>query len=107
MIQDDTGSGSPTQPHGTSTRHSSPNRGCILTAYNASQGTAGDLSETQADPEKSTSRARLTAKDIAGLAWSFTEMLLKRLPDAIDIHPAKIAAGIVKIVLQIKDVRCP
>jgi hypothetical protein len=32
-------------------------------------------------------------------------MLLKRLPDAVDANPAKIAVGIVKIVLQIKDVR--
>jgi hypothetical protein len=31
-------------------------------------------------------------------------MLLKRLPDAVDANPAKIAFGIVKIVLQIKDV---
>ena len=79
-------------------RHSSPSRGSILTAQNASQ--VGDLSETQAHPKKSTSRALSTAKDI----WSFTEMLLKRLPDAVDINPAKIAFGIVKVVLQIKDV---
>ena len=32
-------------------------------------------------------------------------MLLKRLPDAVDTNPAKIAVGIVKIVLEIKDVR--
>ena len=32
-------------------------------------------------------------------------MLLKRLPDAVDVNPAKIAFGIVKIVLQINDVR--
>ena len=31
-------------------------------------------------------------------------MLLKRLPDAVDANPAKIAFGIVKIVLQIKYV---
>ena len=31
-------------------------------------------------------------------------MLLKRLPDALDTNPAKIAFGIVKIVLEIKDV---
>ena len=31
-------------------------------------------------------------------------MLLKRLPDAVDTNPAKIAFGIVKIVLQIKSV---
>ena len=32
-------------------------------------------------------------------------MLLKRLPGAVDTNPAKIAFGIVKIVLEIKDVR--
>ena len=32
-------------------------------------------------------------------------MLLKRLPDAVDTNPLKIASGIIKIVLQIKDVR--
>ena len=63
-------------------------------------GTAGDLSETQAHPKKSARRALSTAKDIR----SFTEMLLKRLPDALDTNPAKVAFGIVKIVLQIKDV---
>ena len=31
-------------------------------------------------------------------------MLLKRLPAAVDSNPAKVAFGIVKIVLQIKDV---
>jgi hypothetical protein len=31
-------------------------------------------------------------------------MLLKRLPGAVDTNPAKIAFGIVKIVLEIKDV---
>jgi hypothetical protein len=33
-------------------------------------------------------------------------MLLKRLPDALDTNPAKVAFGIVKIVFQIKDVGC-
>ena len=60
----------------------------------------GDLSETQAHPEKSTSRALSTAKDI----WSFTETLLKKLPNALDTNPAKIAFGIVQIFLEIKDV---
>ena len=73
---------------------------------NMLQGTIGDLSEPRADPERSTSRALSTAQDIALVTWSFTEMLLKRLPDAVDTNPAKIAFGIVKIVLQIKDVRC-
>lgn len=103
--EDSTGTVSPTQPHGMSTQHSSTNWGCILTA--TSQGTVGDLAETQANPEKSTSHALSTAKDITVVAWSFTEMFLKRLPDAVHINPANIAVGIVKIILQIKDVcRC-
>ena len=32
-------------------------------------------------------------------------MLLKRLPDVVDTNPAKVALGIVKIILLIKDVR--
>jgi hypothetical protein len=39
------------------------------------------------------------------VALSFTTMLLKRLPDAVDTNPVKIASGIIKIVLQIQDVR--
>jgi hypothetical protein len=46
-------------------------------------------------------------KDYAGVALSFTTMLLKGLPDAVDTNPVKIAFGITKIVLQIKDMhRC-
>ncbi|KDR77674.1 hypothetical protein GALMADRAFT_245800 [Galerina marginata CBS 339.88] len=66
-------------------------------------GIVGDLSGTQDNPGKWTSRARSTVKDFAGVALSFTTMLLKRLPDAVDSNPTKIAAGIIKIVLQIKD----
>ena len=32
-------------------------------------------------------------------------MVLKRLPEVVDTNPAKIALGIVKIVLEIRDVR--
>lgn len=32
-------------------------------------------------------------------------MLVKRLPDVVDTNPAKIVLGIVKIVLEITDVR--
>jgi len=33
-------------------------------------------------------------------------MLLKRLPGAVDTNPAKVVFGIVKIILEIKDVGC-
>ncbi|KDR81250.1 hypothetical protein GALMADRAFT_1124665 [Galerina marginata CBS 339.88] len=60
----------------------------------------GDLSETLVNP---TDRARLTVIDIAGLALSFTAMLLKRLPEVVDTNPAKIVLGVVKIILEIKE----
>jgi hypothetical protein len=65
-----------------------------------SQGAIGNLSETQP-----TSSVRLTVKDYAAVALSFTTMFLKRLPDAMGTNPAKTVFGIAKIVLQIKDVR--
>jgi len=43
--------------------------------------------------------------DYAAVAFSFTTMLLKRLPDVVDLNPAKITFGIAKVVLQIRDVR--
>ena len=83
-------------------RHSSPNR-----AHSASQGTVGNLSETQADPEKPISSARSIVKDYAAVALSFTTMLLKRLPDAVNTNPVKIVFGITKIILEMKAVhRC-
>ena len=59
----------------------------------------------QPNPEKPTSSTRSAVKDYATVALSFTTMLLKRLPDVVDPNPAKIAFGIAKVVLQIRDVR--
>ncbi|KAF9481793.1 hypothetical protein BDN70DRAFT_875930 [Pholiota conissans] len=59
-------------------------------------------SETKGGPEKP-SHAQSTVETFAGAALSFTTMLLKRLPDVMDTNPAKVAFGIVKIILQIKD----
>ena len=40
-----------------------------------------------------------TAKDYARVTWSFTQTLFKKLPDAVDPNPVKMAFGIVKIIL--------
>ena len=69
------------------------------------QGTIGNLSGTQAGPVKPTNSTRAVVKDYAAGALSFTTMLLKKLPPAVDPNPVKIALGIAKIVLEIKDVR--
>jgi len=45
------------------------------------------------------------AKDYIGVGWSLTQMLLKKAPDAVDVNPVKIAFGLAKIVLQLKEVR--
>jgi hypothetical protein len=75
-----------------------------LSAKYADKGASIQFS-TEHNPAKSASGARSAVKDYAAVALSFTTMLLKRLPDAVDINPAKIAFGIAKIVLQIRDVR--
>ena len=63
----------------------------MLTSYNTSKGPS--------------SSCLSTAKDYARVTWNLTQMLLKRLPDAVDSNPVKMAFGIVKIILQIKEVR--
>lgn len=49
--------------------------------------------------------AAMTPKECLSVASSFTQMLLKRLPDVVDGNPVKSAFSLAKIVLQIKDVR--
>jgi hypothetical protein len=44
-------------------------------------------------------------KDGAGVAWSFTQLLLKKAPVMIDSNPIKIAFGIAQIALELKKVR--
>lgn len=46
-----------------------------------------------------------TAMDYLGVASSFTQMLIKRIPDVVDGNPVKMAFGIAKLALEIKDVR--
>jgi hypothetical protein len=45
------------------------------------------------------------AKDYIRVGWSLTQMLLKKTPDAVDTNPVKIAFGLAKIILQLKEVR--
>ena len=39
------------------------------------------------------------------VSLNFTQTLLKKLPDVVDGNPVKIALGLVKMGIQIKDVR--
>jgi len=71
---------------------------------NSSQGTIDSFSETPTEQETPKSAYLSTAKDILGVASSFTQMLLKKAPDAVDGNPVRVAFGIAKIILQIKDV---
>jgi len=79
------------QPHGTS---------ITFTPSNSSQETIDNLIETPV--EHGTPKS--TAKDILGVASNFTQMLLKKAPDVMDGNPVKVAFGIARTILQIKDV---
>ena len=96
----------PFQPHGTSPATFIAQSGCLPAAKKISQGTVRKISETQSNPVKPISSVQSAVKDYAAVAFSFTTMLLKRIPDVVDTNPAKIAFGIAKLVLQIRDV-CP
>ncbi|KAF9472699.1 hypothetical protein BDN70DRAFT_900343 [Pholiota conissans] len=68
-----------------------------------SKGIVVDPPQTPANPEILTGNAQSTLQGIAGVAWNFTAMLLKRLPDAIDTNPVRITSNIIRIVLEIND----
>jgi len=63
----------------------------MLTSYNTSKGLSSSYLSV--------------AKDYASVTRSFTEMLLKKLPAALDPNPVKVAFSIAKIILEIKEVR--
>jgi hypothetical protein len=44
-------------------------------------------------------------KDGSAVAWSFTQLLLKKAPVAVDTNPIKIVFGIAQIALELKKVR--
>ena len=45
------------------------------------------------------------AKDVALVTGRFIRTLLQKLPDVVDGNPAKVALGIAKLILDIRDVR--
>lgn len=78
---------------------------CVLLAYQFSQEGVGTVPDTATNPAEPTcSTALETAKDYMGVGWSLAQMLLKKIPDAVDTNPVKIAFGIAKIGLQLKEV---
>ena len=70
-----------------------------------SQGAVGAVPETATNPTEPTRSTLETAKDYIGVGWSLAQMLLKKTPDAVDTNPVKMAFGLAKIILQLKDVR--
>ena len=101
----------PTQPvilHNLMVRtppYPSLRRTCVLLAYQVSQEGVGTVLETVTNPAEPTRSTLETAKDYIGVGWSLAQMLLKKTPDVVDTNPVKIAFGIAKIVLELKDVR--
>ena len=47
---------------------------------------------------------KATAKEGLGVASRFTQTLLKRVPECVDINPVKVAFAITKVIFDIKDV---
>lgn len=47
---------------------------------------------------------KATAKEGLGVASRFTQTLLKRVPECVDMNPVKVAFAIAKVIIDIKDV---
>lgn len=45
------------------------------------------------------------AKKYLGMAMSFVQMVLKKVPDVVDENPIKMAFSIARAIIDIKDVR--
>ena len=101
----------PTQPvilHNLMVRtppYPSLRRTCVLLAYQVSQEGVGTVPETATNPAKPTPSTLEKAKDYIEVGWSLAQMLLKEIPDVVDTNPVKIAFGLAKTVLRLKEVR--
>jgi hypothetical protein len=51
-----------------------------------------------------TSTLGVRVKDGIGVAWSFTQLFLKKAPLAVDTNPVKVVFGIAQIALELKKV---
>jgi len=61
--------------------------------------------DTVNTPVSTGSNAMAVAKEVGSVTWRLTQTLLKRLPDVSDPNPVKLAFGIAKLILDVKDVR--
>ena len=80
-------------------------RNFVLPAYQVSQEAVGTVPETATNPAEPTRSTLETARDCIGVGWSLAQMLLKKIPDVVDTNPVKIAFGLAKIILELKEVR--
>jgi hypothetical protein len=56
------------------------------------------------NPQMPVSDWKATAKEGLGVASRFTQTLLKRVPECVDVNPVKVAFAIAKVIIDIKDV---
>jgi hypothetical protein len=78
---------------------------CVLLAYQVPQEAVVTVPETATNPAEPTRSTLEKAKDYIGVGWSLAQMLLKKIPDVVDTNPVKIAFGLAKIILELKEVR--
>jgi hypothetical protein len=67
----------------------------------APSGQATPSTNTPIPPQDLTDRI----KDGSAVIWSFTQLLLKKAPIAVDTNPIKIAFGLAQIAVELKKVR--
>jgi len=79
----------------------------MLTSCNCCQGRSGNSARTAGNLRSATPNPGSTTKENLRLTGRFLLTLVRKIASIVDSNPAKVALGLVKAIIEIKDVRCP
>ncbi|RXW20163.1 hypothetical protein EST38_g5706 [Candolleomyces aberdarensis] len=74
-----------------------------VTTSSAQELTGKPVEATVGSSPAATSSRQSAAKDALKVTLNFTQTLMKKLPEIVDGNPVKMALGLVKVIIQIKD----
>ena len=78
----------------------------MLTSCNRCQGRNSISARTAGNSRSATPNAGSTVKENVGSTGRFLLTLVTKAANIVDNNPAKVALGLVKAIIEIKNVRC-
>jgi len=77
----------------------------MLTSCNRCQGRSSNSARTAGNSQSATPNAGSTIKENLGCTGRFLLTLVTKAATIVDTNPAKVALGLVKAIVEIKNVR--